>query len=386
MSSTLESNQALAVADTSLCHALRRIKIHEADGSMVIDQAHKIAWLVSTALQQHGRNASVISLLLLSAAAEVRSTMNQGIAPQWVQVRDNNTQRESHPFFPKTVGYVAGSTPEPAPQVAPAPASAPAPAPAPMSVPPIESLPTAGHQHNLLVPGMMAGKGKQPACGTWRSREDSPSAETGQKKRKVSRPSSKALLSDTKDEDGQPGGTIVVAKPASLLKSKESTLGVTKGVKKTHAKDTISHTPVKGKGKEKAKEVAEPIRGHPLAKADAGAKTYNPPCKRCVDEPCLVIIGKRGQVMRSCSKCSLMKVKCDQPMSVDSDTPVLMAHRRSRAALASKKVPPTATLRSKSNVPLRRTRATSRACPPTPILESEEEAVKGTGKQSFILS
>ncbi|KAG1726820.1 uncharacterized protein EDB91DRAFT_1254192, partial [Suillus paluster] len=125
----------------------------------------------------------------------------------------------------------------------------------------------------------------------------------------------------------------------------------------THAEDAIGRTLVKGKGKEKAKEVAEPIRGRPLAKADAGAKTYDPPCKRCVDEPCLVIIGKKGQVMRSCTKCSLMKVK---------------------AAPASKKVPPMATPRSKSNVPLRRTRATSWARPPTPILESEEEAVKAT--------
>ncbi|KAG1721485.1 uncharacterized protein EDB91DRAFT_1088449 [Suillus paluster] len=158
---------------------------------------------------------------------------------------------------------------------------------------------------------------------------------------------------------------------------------MTKGIKQIHAEDTIGHMPAKGKRKEKAKEVTEPIRGHQLAKADAEAKTYNPPCKRCVDEPCLVILSKRGQVMRSCSKCSLMKVKCDRPMSVDSNTPApaqqaLMAHLRSRAAPASKKVPLMATLRSESNVPPRRTRATSRARPPTPILESEEKAVKGT--------
>ncbi|KAG1730158.1 uncharacterized protein EDB91DRAFT_1252809 [Suillus paluster] len=372
MSSTLKSNQALAVADTSLRRALRQIKIHQADGSVVVDQAHAIARLVSTALQQHGRNASVISPLLLSAAAEVRATMNKGIAPQWARVRDKDTRMESHPFFPKTVGYVAGGIPEPAPQVMPAPApasasaSASAPAPAPISVPLIESLPTAGHQHNLL--------GKQPAHGTRRSQEDSPSAEMGRKKRKVSRPLSKVLVSDTEDEDGQPGGTIVVVKPAGPPKSK----GVTKGVKKTHAEDAIGRTPAKGKGKEKAKEVAESIRGCPLAKADVGAKTYDPPCKRCVDEPCLVIIGKKGQVMRSCTKCSLMKVKCDRPMSVDSDTPAPMAHPRSRAAPASKKVPLMATPRSKSNGPLRRTRATSRAHPPTPIMESEVEGVKAT--------
>ncbi|KAG1726512.1 uncharacterized protein EDB91DRAFT_1254286 [Suillus paluster] len=358
MSLTLELNQALAVTDASLCHALCWIKIHEADGSVVIDQAHAVTRLVSTALQQHGRNASLILLLLLSAAAEVRVTMNQGIAPQWAQVRDNDTRMESHPFFPKTVGYVAGGTPEPAPQVAPAPA--PAPTPAPMSVPLIESLPTTGHQHNLLVPGTMTGKGKQPACRTQRSQEDSLSTETGQKKRKVSRPLSKALVSNTKDEDGQPGGTVVVVKPASPLKSK----GMTKGIKKTHAEDTIGRTPAKGKGKEKAKEVAEPIRGRPLAKADAGAKTE---CSISARSP-----STHSVIVRSTLQ------ECDQLMSVHSDTPVPMAHPRSRAAPASKKVPPTATPRSKSNGLLRRTRATSRARPPTPILESEEEAVKAT--------
>ncbi|KAG1752346.1 uncharacterized protein EDB91DRAFT_1243124 [Suillus paluster] len=145
MSSPLKSNKALAVADMSLHHAIYWIRLCEADGSM------------SAALQQHGRNALVILPLLLSAAAKVRLTMNQGIAPQWARVWDNDPHMESHLFFPKTVGY--GGTPTPAPQVTPSTA------PAPM-------------------------------------------------------PSSKAFLSDTEDEDRQPGGNIVVATLASPLKSK----------------------------------------------------------------------------------------------------------------------------------------------------------------------
>jgi hypothetical protein len=73
-----------------------------------------------------------------------------------------------------------------------------------VSVPPIDSLPGAGDEKHPTD------KGKQPNRGICRSREDSPGAESGRKKCKVSKPLSKAILSDTEDEDRQPGGVIVV--------------------------------------------------------------------------------------------------------------------------------------------------------------------------------
>ncbi|KAG2062822.1 hypothetical protein BDR04DRAFT_1164592 [Suillus decipiens] len=103
--SVQESNHALSVADELLHKALARIKGFQADGRVVVDQAHEIARLVSQALQQHGRNASVISPLLLSAAAEVRETMNNGQAPQWERVCAGDSRMESHPFFHKTKGF-----------------------------------------------------------------------------------------------------------------------------------------------------------------------------------------------------------------------------------------------------------------------------------------
>jgi hypothetical protein len=71
----------------------------------------------------------------------------------------------------------------------------PPPAPKQVSVLPIDSLPGASDEKHLTD------KGKQPNRGTHRSREDSPGAESGRKKHKVYKPLSKAILSDTKDED-----------------------------------------------------------------------------------------------------------------------------------------------------------------------------------------
>lgn len=78
-----------------------------------------------------------------------------------------------------------------------------------MSIPPIDLLPHIGHVHNLVVPGTMPDKGKRPDRGTRRSREDSPGAESGRKKKLLKRVSI-AVITDTEDEDRQPTGTIIV--------------------------------------------------------------------------------------------------------------------------------------------------------------------------------
>ncbi|KAG2134171.1 uncharacterized protein EDB93DRAFT_1254603 [Suillus bovinus] len=155
--SSQPSNNALSVADASLCIALTRIKRDEADGWAVVEQAHDIARLVSQALQQHGRNALVILPSLLSAATEVWATMNVGQAPQWVRVRVDDSCMESHPFFPKTIGFVAlmpVTVPHPPPTVTP-------PAPKVVSVPLIDSLPAEASKATT-------DKGKQPMVETLR--------------------------------------------------------------------------------------------------------------------------------------------------------------------------------------------------------------------------
>ncbi|KAG2095125.1 uncharacterized protein F5147DRAFT_778819 [Suillus discolor] len=349
MPSQQESDHALALANISS-----------------VDQAHEIARQVSQALQQHGRLSSVISPFLLSAAAKVRVTINQGLVPQWNCVRVDDPRMESHPFFPKTVGYV-----QPAPEPAPAPALSPVlpPAPKRMSVPPIDALPRASCAHNLTVTGTMTDKGKQSDRGTRRSRDNSPNAKPGRKKQKVLKRLSKAIISDTEDKDRQPTGTIVVKQRPKIIKSSGAAApkskGMTKNVKQPEAEANIGRVQPKGKGKEKAVNIAEPVRGRGLLKADA--EEYAPPCKRCIGEPCFVVVGRKGQAIKSCTKCHFMKVRCNRPVSVDTQHPSTMqapkSHPWSKAALASK-------LKAKS----RTTRATSRACPPTPIVESEDTA------------
>ncbi|KAG1899437.1 uncharacterized protein F5891DRAFT_981197 [Suillus fuscotomentosus] len=348
----LESNDVLALADKS-----------------------------SRALQQHSRTCSVISPFLLSVAAKVRATMNQGLAHQWSHVWADDPCMESHPFFAKTVRY---EQPALAPAPAPAPPVSPVlpPAPEQMSILPIDSLPRASHAHHLDVPGKMTDKGKLSDRGTCQSREDSTDAEPGRKKQKVLKHVLKAIISDTEDEDRRPTGTIIVKARFTLIisnlmltlpqRSKNlETSGAapakSKGIIK-HSKQSsslnhhqpdaepkISRAQAKGKAKQKAVDIAEPIRGHPLLKSSA--EEYTPLCKRCIGESCLVVIGRKGQAIKSCAKCHFMKASKPHPWSK-------------------------ATPASKSKAHSRTTRATSRIRPPTPIVESED-AVEDTGIFSF---
>ncbi|KAG1797137.1 uncharacterized protein HD556DRAFT_1466784 [Suillus plorans] len=390
MPSQHESDLALALADKSLRDSLSRITHWAADGREVMDQAHEIARQLSQALQQHGRTCSVISPFLLSAAAEIRATMNQGLVPQWDCVCHNDYRMESHPFFPKTAGYqhtAAAPAPAPTPAPAPAPVHAPAhvpdpapdpepavaPAPAPepaptrLSVPPIASLPRIGHSQQPVVPSTITDKGKRSDRGARRTREDSPDAKSGRKKQKVLKHLSKAIISNTEDEDRRPTGTIIV-KRAKVAESSGvapvKSQGTTKHVKQPAAEPKIGRAQQKGKGKEKAVDIAGPIRGRrPLRANDE--EEYTPPCDRCIGESCLVVVGRKGQAIKSCAKCHFMKVRCERPMSVDTRGPATMrapkSHPRPKAAPASK-----------SKAQSRTTRATSRARPPTPMVESED--------------
>ncbi|KAG2347664.1 hypothetical protein BDR05DRAFT_945370 [Suillus weaverae] len=242
--SSQQSNDALLVTNASLRKDLAHIKNYQANGQVVVDKAHEIAKLVSQALQQHGKNASVVPLLLLSAAAKVWVMMNVGQAPQWERVRDDDSCMHSHPFFSKTKG-IATLVLVPVPP--PTPVLVLPPAPKVMSAPPINSLPTEAAK-------LMANKGKQPVWGTRRAREDD-SDDGSCKKHKVSRVVSKALISDTEDEDGQPSRTIIVAKSLTALQPSKAAVPQTPApIKKVKQVDTKMHKGQlmsKGKGKEK---------------------------------------------------------------------------------------------------------------------------------------
>ncbi|KAG1836548.1 hypothetical protein DFJ58DRAFT_734902 [Suillus subalutaceus] len=329
MPSQTESNNALALADKSVHAAVRQIKIYELDGWVVVDQAHTIAWMVSEALQQHGQNCLDMLPFLLSAAAEVRATINQTLAPKWACVQDDDPHMESHPFFPKVVRYTLASA------SAPAPAPAPAPVPVPASAPAVSLV-------THPVPKQL-------------------------KKCKVLKPLSKAIISNTKDEEGQPGGTIVVVKIVqSLPAAQHESKCMTKEIKQADATPHIGQAQPKGKGKEKAMDIAEPVRGRRLLKASA-EEMHREALSR------LIAVGQKGQAMKSCVKCHKMKVWCNQLASVDAIGP---ATTRQAPKSCPRSKPASA---SKHRAQSRTTRATSHVRQPTPILESEEEeAVEDT--------
>ncbi|KAG2030629.1 hypothetical protein BDR03DRAFT_986964 [Suillus americanus] len=355
--SSQESNNALSVANQSLQAALRQIKCCQVDGSVVVDQAYDIAKLVSEALQQHSRNASIISPLLLSVAAEVRVTMNASLALQWERVRFDDSCIESHPFFAKTKGFVA---PALAPE--PNPTSVLPPAPKVMSVPLIDSL-------LADVPKPTADKGKQPVQGTRQSREvDSDNESKRPKRCKVSKRLSKAMISDTEDEDVQLAGPVIFVKPSKAVvpqtpapTKQAKQMRFTSSCQSALLKDVQANTDVpmgrltaKGKGKGKGKEKAVN-----LAKGDQ----YNPPCKRCAGDTCLIAVGRTGQIVKSCIKCYNMKVKCECP---DDKLPAMT--RLVQASCPWSRAGPA----SKSKPQPRTTRAASRACQLIPVVESED--------------
>ncbi|KAG2100518.1 hypothetical protein BD769DRAFT_1393941 [Suillus cothurnatus] len=310
MPSQHESNKALALADKSLHDSLCRIKCWQADGH-------------SQALQQHGRNCSVISPFLLSAAAKIQETMNQGLAPQWSCVRVDDPRMESHPF----------------------------------SLRPFDMDNQGQHQHQHQHQHQWSPQ-SHPQLPN-RSREDSPGAESGRKKHKVSKPLSKAILSDTEDEDRP--SKVVELSPAALPESKR----MTKTIKQAKVAPNVDRAQPKAKGK-KAEDSTEPVRGHELLKATP--KQCNPPCKRCTEGPCLVVVGRKGHTIKSCAKCHNMKVWCSQPVLADANSPATMSSEELKPRPRSKPAPV-----SKSKPRSRTTRATSRAHPPTPTIESEED-------------
>ncbi|KAG1903866.1 uncharacterized protein F5891DRAFT_1184809 [Suillus fuscotomentosus] len=110
---------------------------------------------------------------------------------------------------------------------------------------------------------------QRPDCGTRQSREDSPGAESGRKK-KLLKCVSKAVITDTKDEDRQLTGTIIWSKlTESSGGAPPKSKGNTKNMKQPDTDPKIGQSQLQGKGKEKAVEIAELIRGHQLLKSTA---------------------------------------------------------------------------------------------------------------------
>ncbi|KAG2073667.1 hypothetical protein BDR04DRAFT_1152087 [Suillus decipiens] len=313
-----ESNYALLVADKLLHKALTQIKGFQADGWVVVDQTHEIAQLVSQALQQHGRNALDILLLLLSAAAEVWETMNNGQVPQWECVCAGDSCMESHLFFPKTKGFVA-------PGVA-----------------------QASQPINAITPWLPKVMEEDP--------EDKSTTTT--KKCKLAKCISKAILTDTEDEDGPLAGPTIFVKPPKGVvpitpapsNSKASTSVKSLPMYLLTASQDVTKEVKKDKGKVKVVAVKEP-------------ELYDPPCAKCFDKhKCVITYGVRGLPVEACGRCFTLKVKCEWPVADTAPTDhVRVPHPQSKATLVLKSKPASRT-----------TRATSCIHPPMPVVKSKD--------------
>ncbi|KAG2064668.1 hypothetical protein BDR04DRAFT_1122399 [Suillus decipiens] len=294
-----ESNDALLVTNKLLHKALAWIKCFQ---------------LVSQALQQHSRNTLVILLLLLSVATKVWETMNNSQAPQWECVCAGDSHMESHPFFPKTKGFVA--------------------------------------------PGVAQVSQPQPinAITPWLPEEDpEDESTTTMKKSKLAKHISRAIITDTEDEDGLP------ARPTIFVKPHKGIVPVTPAPSNSKAKCDQGgqvaitklhiHRPTgKDKGKKKVVEVKEP-------------ELYDLPCAKCSDKhKCVITYGVRGLPVKACDRCFTLKVKCEQP----ADNTALTDHVRALYPWSK------ATLVSKSKPALRMTRVTSHAHPSMSVVEFKD--------------
>jgi hypothetical protein len=130
---------------------------------------------------------------------------------------------------------------------------------------------------------------------------------------------------------------LLISVPISLLTCLQRMTKTIKQVRFTSSCKTspLNHVQVKvapnidrawpkAKGK-KAKDSTEPVRGCKLLKATPkqvsfgnvhlgdqvlSVLQYNPPCKRCTEGPCLIVVGRKGHAIKSCAKCHNMKVQC----------------------------------------------------------------------------
>ncbi|KAG2070754.1 hypothetical protein BDR04DRAFT_1118142 [Suillus decipiens] len=227
--------------------------------------------------------------------------MNIGQAPQWEHMQDNDPQMELHPFFGKTKGFannlIAALALAPVPNSV---SSVLSPAPKVMVVPLINSL-------LVKIVKPMTDKGKQPIEGTWQSREDNSDIESTVKKCKASE------------------GIIFVKQSKAVV---PVTPASTRMLRQTLRE--------KGKGKEKAVEIAK-------------GNEYRPPCKSQLQ-------GASDEVL-----CQVLwdEVNDDLPATTKQ---VWASNPQSKAMPASSKKQP----QSMS------TRVTSCAHQPMPDLESED--------------
>ncbi|KAG2067467.1 hypothetical protein BDR04DRAFT_1159048 [Suillus decipiens] len=234
---------------------------------------------------------------------------------------------ESHPFFPKIKGFGMVQVSQPINAIAP-----------------------------QLAKVMLVLAINSPLAEVEEDSEDE--STTTIKKCKLAKCISKAVITDTEDEDGLLARPTISVKPSKDIvpvtpvpsNSKASTLVKSLLMYLLTTSQNVTKEVKKGKGKEKAVEVKEP-------------ELYGLPCTKCSNEhKCIVAYDIRGLPVKACSRCFILKVKYEQPADNIAPTNHIRAsHPRSKAMLVSKSKPAS-----------RMTRATSHACPPMPVVEFKD--------------
>ncbi|KAG2353898.1 hypothetical protein BDR07DRAFT_1382725 [Suillus spraguei] len=356
MSSAEHANSALnLVADKIVRLTSRAQQLKESDPSGM-RVAHEIAVTLATAFTQHGKDATSLSPILLSCAAEIRDKSGPDFKlkalPDWTTVSNEDPRIRNHPLHHKTIGY------QPPPSPPPATAS---------------SLPTPPVKHNLFVRGSRGVDKKRRASTPEQTHAPPPEA----KRQKVAktpaaspppekrlvlgrappksrsrapsrRPKSKEFVSDDEDDDVPTKDIIVVKRKAIVGTSGSVEPGIAGSSK--------------------------PLQ--PAASSGEDSVT----CERCIKDeiPCAVILSKKsGEVRKCCRNCDEKKTKCIRPDAERADLlRRIVAAKKAKAEKSTKGSSPRRAKSKSRPKASAKTRSISRK-PSRPSFEESERDAEG---------
>ncbi|KAG2047804.1 hypothetical protein BDR06DRAFT_1013536 [Suillus hirtellus] len=346
MSSSDEANKALNLVTETICQLITRFDKLQVGDPAAKTLTHDIAVTLSTAFTQHGRMATVIPLILLSCTAKIwdKSGPDQKLKalPDWSTISDDNNRIQSHPLFPKILGY-RPTNPLVMPPTHPTSLPSEATHQGAARAAPSLKMDAVAKKYNLVIPG---NKHKAPEPEI----DSPPPKDTQLPVMRLPRKASRAPPQEK-------------SRPCKRVKSKKFVSDDEDKV----LEDKVIYV----KQKSQREQAIQPASGPSTAVTPTVAPpTHQPPnqCEQCIrdDIACIIPPTKRvGDVRRSCRNCIERKTKCIR-LTID-DADLLRGHM----ALKKAKAATAANRKTKSRGPLsvRATRATSLAHVPSPIKE-----------------
>ncbi|KAG1860996.1 hypothetical protein C8R48DRAFT_673572 [Suillus tomentosus] len=248
---------------------------------------------LTQAMMSHGGSVTVLSPLILSAAAELQQHMNASrtgltSTPAWGNIRGDDIRIKTHPLFPSTRNYRRSPS---------ASASPPRPGPSQLRKRPAMEEPEER--------GRGIERGKRPRASSARSRSRPAMSKRQRQKSKA------VITSDDELEEEEPASPVITTNK----KARRAYVEV----------DTEEETEDDG-DEEDAVELPRKITAAPVAKpmtsgpdlmedefANTTAEVWAPRCGQCVarDLICRQAYHKdHGGKLRVCALCSRLKIRC----------------------------------------------------------------------------